>query len=61
MTAKDFERVCTIIGKYRGMEYTSDMTTRYINKAIQYLDVFEASPYKNALTTLANHMLKREM
>ncbi|MBA4418336.1 MAG: octaprenyl diphosphate synthase [Syntrophus sp. (in: bacteria)] len=61
MTAKDFERVRTIIGKYRGMEYTSDMTARYINEAIQYLNVFEASPYKDALITLANHMLKREM
>jgi octaprenyl-diphosphate synthase len=60
MTQRDFERVRKIILKHGGIEYTASMTTKHIDAAKACLQVFGPSPYKDALLTLANQMLKRE-
>jgi octaprenyl-diphosphate synthase len=60
MTARDFERVRKIIQTHGGIDYTTEMTTKYIVAAKENLNVFEGSPYRDALITLADHMLKRE-
>lgn len=60
MTQRDFERVRRIIVNHGGIEYTSEMATRHISAAKDYLNVFGPSPYKEALLALAAHMLKRE-
>jgi octaprenyl-diphosphate synthase len=60
ITAKDFEKVRTMIQSRGGIDYTAEMTTRYINTAKNNLNVFEPSPYRDALITLADFMLKRE-
>ncbi len=60
MTARDFDRVRKIIQTYGGIDYTTEMTTKQITAAKNNLSIFEASPYREALSTLADHMLKRE-
>jgi octaprenyl-diphosphate synthase len=61
VTIKDFERVRNIILKYGGIDYTSTIAKQYINTAKNFLNIFQTSPYKNALLSLADYMLKREM
>lgn len=61
VTIKDFERVRNIILKYGGIDYTSTVAKQYINTAKNFLNIFQTSPYKNALLSLADYMLKREM
>jgi octaprenyl-diphosphate synthase len=61
VTIKDFERVRNIILKYGGIDYTSTIAKQYINTAKKFLNIFQTSPYKNALLSLADYMLKREM
>jgi octaprenyl-diphosphate synthase len=60
MTQKDFEGVRKIIEKHGGIEYTSDMAIKHITAARNHLNVFENSSYKEALLTVAGHMLVRE-
>jgi octaprenyl-diphosphate synthase len=61
VTIKDFERVRNIILKYGGIDYTSTIAKQYIDTAKKFLNIFQTSPYKNALLSLADYMLKREM
>lgn len=61
VTIKDFERVRNIILKYGGIDYTSTIAKQYIDTAKNFLNIFQTSPYKNALLSLADYMLKREM
>lgn len=60
MTRRDFERVRNIIRKYGGIDYTSTVTKQYVDSAKVFLNIFQPSPYKDALLGLANYMLKRE-
>jgi len=60
MTQRDFDGVRKIIEKHNGIQYTSDMAIKHITAARNYLEVFENSPYKEALLALADHMLVRE-
>ncbi|MDR2018192.1 MAG: polyprenyl synthetase family protein [Syntrophobacterales bacterium] len=60
MTQRDFDVVRRIIEKHSGIGYTSDMIIKHITTARDHLKIFEDSPYKKALLTVANHMLVRE-
>jgi octaprenyl-diphosphate synthase len=60
MTPRDFEGVLKIIEKHGGMEYTAAMTAKHITAAKDCLNVFNASPYKDALLALADHMVERK-
>lgn len=60
VTVKDFESVRKIILKYGGIEYAIDTTKKYTEAAKGCLNVFEASPYKEALLTLTDYMLSRK-
>jgi octaprenyl-diphosphate synthase len=60
MTRQDFERVRKIILKYGGIEHTSQVTKTYIDAARACLTKFGPSPYKDAMLTLSEYMLKRE-
>jgi len=61
VTIKDFERVRNIILKHGGTEYASTIAKQYIDTTKKFLNIFQPSPYKNALLSLADYMLKREM
>jgi octaprenyl-diphosphate synthase len=61
VTIKDFERVRNIILKHGGTEYASTIAKQYIDTTKKILNIFQPSPYKNALLSLADYMLKREM
>ncbi|HEY3276472.1 MAG TPA: polyprenyl synthetase family protein [Syntrophorhabdaceae bacterium] len=60
MSPRDFKGVRRIITRHGGMEYTAEMTARHIERAKKYLAAFRASPYKDALLDLADHMVERE-
>jgi octaprenyl-diphosphate synthase len=60
MTQKDFRKVCSIINKQGGIEYAVQASKDHIEKAKSFLEVFPASPYRDALTGLAEYVTKRE-
>lgn len=60
VTVKDFEKIRNLIDKYGGIAYTMDTTRRFTEKAKKGLDVFGASPYKDALLSLTYYMLSRK-
>jgi octaprenyl-diphosphate synthase len=60
ITLKDFERVRAIIEKHNGIQYTSDMSMKYINAAKDCLKIFEPSPYKDALLKIPDYIHKRK-
>jgi len=61
VTAGDFERVRRLITKYNGIEYTARIARDYIDDAKQTLSIFPPSIFKDALTNLADYIVKREM
>ena len=60
VTARDFVRVGKIIKKYGGVEYTTNATRQFIEKAKLNLKAFKPSAYKESLATLADYILGRE-
>jgi len=60
VTAKDFESVRKIIGKYGGIAYTATTTKKYTDAAKECLKIFGPSPYKDALLKLPGYILKRK-
>lgn len=58
--AEDFKKVYSIIKKYKGIEYTYMWTQKYSESAKGCLNLFEPSPYKDALVGLADLMLNRK-
>lgn len=60
MSRKDFEKVKKIIEKYGGMEYTSRISQEHVEAAKALLQEFPASPYRKALTNLADYIVTRE-
>ncbi len=60
VSMRDFERIRKIILEYNGIEYTIEKTRQYTDAAKGCLDVFNASPYKEALLTLTDYMLSRK-
>ncbi len=59
-TKSDFQKVKKIIETYGGIEYTTHVSREHISKAREFLDVFPASPYKDALLELADYIITRE-
>ena len=57
---RDFESVRKTIIKYGGIEYAIDTTKKYTEAAKECLNVFGASPYKEALLTITDYMLSRK-
>ena len=57
---KDFQKVKSIIEKYGGLEYTSNVSKEHIDKARGVLALFPSSPYKDALLELATYIITRE-
>jgi octaprenyl-diphosphate synthase len=60
MTQKDFRKVTSIINRQGGIEYAAQASINHIEKAIAFLNVFPASPYRDALAGLAEYVTKRE-
>jgi octaprenyl-diphosphate synthase len=60
VTERDFEKIRKIILKYGGIEHTIDKTQKYTAAAKKCLNIFEDSPYKDALLTLTDYMLSRK-
>jgi octaprenyl-diphosphate synthase len=60
ITLKDFDRIRTIIEKYDGIKYTSDKAMEYTTAAINCLNAFESSPFKDALLELPEYVHKRK-
>ena len=60
VTVRDFESVRKTIIKYGGIEYAIDTTKKYTEAAKECLNVFGASPYKEALLTITDYMLSRK-
>lgn len=59
VTARDFEKVYKIIEKYDGLGYTAQTTRQYTDAAKDCLNIFGASPYRDALLSLPDYILKR--
>lgn len=57
---KDFQKVKSIIEKYGGLEYTSNVSKEHVDKARGVLALFPSSPYKDALLELATYIITRE-
>lgn len=60
MTQKDFRKVRSIISRQGGIEYTVQASKDHIERATSFLNVFPASPYRDALARLAEFVTKRE-
>ena len=60
VTARDFKRVLNIIEKNNGIEYTAATTRKYTDSAKACLSVFEPSPYRDAMLSLPDYILKRK-
>lgn len=61
ITNADFEKIKRIIEETGGFEYTYETTKKYINASKKCLETFKDSPYKDALFTLNDIMLNRDM
>jgi len=57
---KDFQQVKSIIERYGGLEYTSNVSREHIDNATKFLGFFPPSPYKEALLELATYIITRE-
>ncbi len=57
---KDFQKVKEIIERYGGLKYTAKVSEEHIDKAREYLALFPASLYKDALLELATYIITRE-
>jgi octaprenyl-diphosphate synthase len=60
MTQKDFRKVRTFIARKGGIDYTVQASRRHIEQAIACLNIFPASPFRDALAGLAAYVTNRE-
>lgn len=60
MTQKDYRKVRNIIKRRGGIEYAVQASKGHAEQAISFLNVFPASPYRDALAGLADYVTKRE-
>jgi octaprenyl-diphosphate synthase len=60
ISRREFLKVRTFIEKHGGMEYTSRISKEHVETAKNLLAVFPPSPYKTALTELADYIVTRE-
>ena len=59
MTLEDFRAVSGLVKQYGGITYTVEAARRYIDDCCVHLEVFEASPIKAALCSLADYVVTR--
>ena len=57
---KDFKAVKKIIENYGGIEYTENKIKEFSKKALEELNVFENSKYKDMLVEMLNFNLVRK-
>jgi len=60
MTQKDYRKVRNIIKRRGGIEYAVQASKDHAEQAMSFLNVFPASPYRDALAGLADYVTKRE-
>lgn len=56
----DFEAVFTLVHRYGGIQYTTDVAADYIARCKSHLGVFPDSPAKHALVELADYVVSRK-
>lgn len=56
----DFDRVFAIVSRYGGIEYTISKAQQYIASAKSHLEIFNDSPVRAALFSLADYVVTRE-
>ncbi|MCD6353114.1 MAG: polyprenyl synthetase family protein [Proteobacteria bacterium] len=59
LTEKDLHILLTLIKKYHGLDYSIEKTLYYAQVAKQALNGITASPYKEALMTVADYVTQR--
>ena len=60
VTVRDFEKVRGIIRKYGGIEYTLEISRKYVEDAKQSLKSFPSSPHRDALLDFADYIVTRK-
>ena len=60
VTVRDFEKVRSIIRKYGGIEYTLEISRKYVEDAKQSLKPFPSSPHRDALLDFADYIVTRK-
>ncbi|WP_298271345.1 polyprenyl synthetase family protein [Geobacter sp.] len=61
MEAGDFESVFTLVHKYGGIQFTTEVATGYIARCKSHLEAFPDSPEKQALVELADYVVSRRL
>ena len=56
----DFDQVFAIVNRYGGIEYTISKARQYIAAAKSHLEIFDESPVRAALFSLADYVVTRE-
>lgn len=59
MESGDFEAVFTLVHKYGGIEYTTEVAGEYIARCKEHLKAFPESTVKSALLDLADYVVSR--
>ncbi len=59
MEAGDFEAVFTLVHKYGGIQYTTEVAGEYIARCKEHLEAFPDSTVKRALLDLADYVVSR--
>jgi len=61
ITEEAFSRVCEIIHRRRGVDYTLEKAREHVERAKAHLHLFPDSKEKEALTTLADYVVERRL
>ena len=59
MSLDDFRAVSGLVKKHGGIEYTVEAARNYINRCKSHLDLFAASPVREALLSLSEYVVSR--
>ncbi|AJE02919.1 polyprenyl synthetase family protein [Geobacter pickeringii] len=60
MEPGDFESVFTLVHKYGGIQYTTEVATEYTSRCKSHLNVFPDSSERDALIELADYVVSRK-
>ncbi|HAR96684.1 MAG TPA: octaprenyl diphosphate synthase [Deltaproteobacteria bacterium] len=60
MTQKDYRKILNMIKRRGGIEYTVQASKNHAEQAMSFLNAFPPSPYRDAMTGLAQYVTKRE-
>ncbi len=61
LTPELFNQVREIVDRYRGVEKARERAKEHADRAVAHLDLFEDSPQKSYLITMARFIVEREM